>query len=612
MPHTVPRPIHLLGVALCLLAGVAMQARARTMDTTSEEHIRRLKDLQHHLLMAEPAGRAREVRERREHASSRRHRTRKVGLASRSRPAPGGGEQGGSRIPEAVRRFQVTGGAAAATVDNYPVSDPTGEPGGSCQSEVSIAANCSFLVAAWNDGEGCSICDPPTSSQGFAYSSDGGKTWTDGGSPPNTNIGIWASDPVVVVNPTTGAFYYAGLCDLPSGMNGIGVVKGTFNGSVFSWETPKLVRQVSTSSDVLDKEWLAVDPSSGTLFLSYTHFTASGDRIEFERSTDDNQTWTNLQTLSSSQESGFVQGSRPAVGPDGEVYVTWEAIGQGNRQSPTFNSLYGRDFMRIRKSTNGGLSFGPQLTADSLFSNFGSGAPGFNRATGVTFPGIAVDRSTGPHRGRVYLTWNESLDFYEDDLGLGTKQSEIEPDNTPAQATAFVLGQVLRGASAATSKTGVDLDYFSFLGTQGQTVVLWLDSLDVNLDAAFRLYCNDVHINDPDYPTRLSFSGTDGTPGLPAGSQGLLVYTLPADGTYYLRLASFHGATGGSYRVQTGLHDPRSAPMDDRARDHRDVFVKTSDNGITWNSTVRVNDDPGYFDDWLPEVAVSGDGRAHV
>jgi len=608
MPRPISRPLIPLGIAMCLLVAFAPQARARTSDTTSEEHLRRLKVLQQRMLMQEPAERVREGKERWERVrASRKQGARKVGLKQRGRPAAGGGEGEPGRIPEAVLKFRVSRATGATAVENYPVSDPTGEPGGLCQSEVSIASSCNYVVAAWNDGEGT-----PTF-QGFAYSSDGGKTWTDGGSPPTTNVGTWASDPVVVVNPTTRAFYYAGLCDPAPGTNGVGVVRGTFRGGTFRWETPKLVRQYNTSTDVIDKEWLAVDPATGTLYLSYSHFTGGSDQIDFERSTDDNQTWTSLQTLSSAQDAGYVQGSRPAVGPDGEVYVVWWAIGEARRNRPNFNSLYGRDFMRIRKSTNSGASFEPQhVTADSLFSNWGSGAPGFNRATGVTFPSIAVDRSGGPYRGRVYLTWNESIDFYEDDLGLGGKQNEIEINDDPRpQATLFVPGQVLRGLIAYPGRGGGpgDFDYFRFDGTRGQTVILYLDSLDARLDATFRLFCDDANLGTS-WATRLAFSGSDGV--IPAGSLGLLVFTLPADGTYYLRLASFSGERTGGYRVQTGLHTPRAAPTDDRARDHRDVFVKTSDDGVTWGSTVRANDEPGYFDDWLPEVAVAGDGRAFV
>ena len=75
-----------------------------------------------------------------------------------------------------------------------------------------------------------------------------------------------------------------------------------------------------------------------------------------------------------------------------------------------------KDRYPIRKSTNGGVSFTPEVVAASGFSNFSSGAPGFNRGHGVTFPTLAVDRSNGSHRGRVYVGWQECVDFYNDDL----------------------------------------------------------------------------------------------------------------------------------------------------------------------------------------------------
>ena len=76
---------------------------------------------------------------------------------------------------------------------NIMVNDPqTPFPGGLLgRSETSIAAsgNGKFLVAGWNDADG--FCGPPWNVpctpppipglSGYAYSNDGGKTWTDGG-----------------------------------------------------------------------------------------------------------------------------------------------------------------------------------------------------------------------------------------------------------------------------------------------------------------------------------------------------------------------------------------------------------------------------------------------
>jgi hypothetical protein len=145
-----------------------------------------------------------------------------------------------------------------------------------------------------------------------------------------------------------------------------------------------------------------------------------------------------------------------------------------------------------------------------------------------------------------------------------------------------------------------DQDYFSFTGTQGQTVVFLVDSLNTSIDNPLRLYCSDG-------VTRLTLSafGTD-----PSGTfGGQIVYTLPADGTYYLRPASPTGTFGsGGYRIQTAGHRAVAG----RSRDHRDAFVATSDGGTTWSTPVRINDDLGWFDDWLPEVAVSEAGRGYA
>ena len=92
------------------------------------------------------------------------------------------------------------------------------------------------------------------------------------------------------------------------------------------------------------------------------------------------------------------------------------------------------------------------------------------------------------------------------------------------------------------------------------------------------------------------------------GGEGLLVFTAPTTATYYMRVASYQGGATGGYRVLTTTNFPQN----DRARDHRDVFCKWSDGGTTWGPTVRVNDSPGYFDDWLPEVTVDGVGRVFM
>jgi hypothetical protein len=88
----------------------------------------------------------------------------------------------------------------------------------------------------------------------------------------------------------------------------------------------------------------------------------------------------------------------------------------------------------------------------------------------------------------------------------------------------------------------------------------------------------------------------------------VLVWTAPANGTYFFRLFWVSGAGTGGYSVLTGVANPGPEP----GRDQRDVMVMRSDNGTTWLGPTRVNDSAIGYDDWLPEVIVGSDGLPYV
>jgi hypothetical protein len=279
-----------------------------------------------------------------------------------------------------------------------------------------------------------------------------------------------------------------------------------------------------------------------------------------------------------------VQGSRPAVGPNGEVYATWSAV-------DTSAAAGGADYIRFRQSADGGESFGSEQTVALVYSNFGSGAPGFNRGYGFLFPGIAVDRTSGPYGGRVYVVWNESINYFDDVPAQTSGIEEVEPNNQRISANSFGIGETVHGSVASTS----DVDYFQFSGLQGESVILYLDSLDTSLDVALRLLCGDDE-------TRLAYSAPAW-----AGRPRVVMFTLPRSGIYHVRITPLASKVGG-YRLRTGR--VRQGP--ERARDHRDVFVAYRDRGGRWSAPALVNDDPPTFDNWLPEIAVSGRGRPYI
>jgi Bacterial pre-peptidase C-terminal domain len=594
-------------VALALFVSLALvsTAHAQSAPPTPERlpdpnYVQLLRRAKQDQIMNEPARERQEALERREARARRERAAKRAASSHAAHPTVTGARLRPPRFPEdaparstLVREpLRSLGATASFPPANVRVNDPAADSANVGQAEESLAADGQNVLCAFNDGQGFVTGG---GNQGYAYSTDGGNTFTDGGAPPAPAGWTWNSDPLVTVDEKTHTFYFCALADSnladpAHAWNGIATVRATFpSPGAPTWGTPMIAIKSTSSAVVFDKEWMTADSTTHALYLVYVRFNAIGDDIYFQRSLNQGVTWTNAVQLSGASESGLVQGPRVIAGPapTAPVYVAWYSIG-----------TIDVDAYKVRKSTNGGLSFGAILTAASAYHAFENGAPGFNRGVAVDFPSLAVDASAGVHRGRVYLAWQESVNYYGDTLyfsqhtGAGNR-NEVEPNDTPPQATPFTLGQTLRG----TLSDG-DQDWFSFAGTQGQTVYILVDSLDVSINDALRLIASDGS-------TRLTLSA----PGAGVGYGGQIVFTLPVTGTYYLRPAAPPGTfSSGGYRVRTALHHAVAG----RSRDHRDIFVASSDDGVSWNSPVMVNDDPPYFDDWLPEVAVDGNGVVYA
>ena len=147
-------------------------------------------------------------------------------------------------------------------------------------------------------------------------------------------------------------------------------------------------------------------------------------------------------TLSSPGDAGDVQGARIAVGPDGKLNAVWI------HNNPS-NGLYD---LRFRRSFNFGLSWSSEVTAGSYHPMTGTGPPGFNRARGVTFPSLAVDRTNGDYRGRVYIAYSEVYDFLDEVWAVQPSASSVRfedlSNNSSATADPFTAGNTLKGTAA--------------------------------------------------------------------------------------------------------------------------------------------------------------------
>jgi FlgD Ig-like domain len=581
-----PFRLALLLLAALLGAG-AVRARADEPEQRSPElaaHVRALKQIEIAQLregatrrMANAQREAREARRRKHAAGARR--------GSHARPATD--EEGPVPADIAPAPFR-TNATLLGPPNNVRANNPVGDAAGVGQAEEAIAGLGDNVIAVWNDGQGY-ISGGDT--QGFAWSVDGGRTFTDAGSiihPAAFPTWIWTSDPSVAVNEKTGRFYYCGLANSDASHNAIGVAIGHFAGATFAWDTAYVVRNVLTSTFVLDKPWFTADSLHNGAYVSNTTFIGTATRIDYARSLDGGRTWSAPTQLSDPAEVSGVQGSRVAVGPTGDVYLVWESIGVID-----VDHFYGR-----RSPDGDPTKFSARAQVASFYANFGTGGPGYNRNHGVHFPSLTVDRTLSPNRGRAYVVWNESYDWFDDLLDINFAQAEVEPNNFAAQARPFTVGNTLRGSLSS----GTDADWWSFPLTAGDRLIVYADSLADKMTYALRLFAPS-----PDSAQRLCFGGDADT------SNGLqyttFTFVAPASGTYLLRIGGATAASvAGSYRILTGLGQHGN----ERGRDQRDVFVSWTDNGASWATPVRVNDSPVGYDDWLPEVTVGGDGYPYV
>lgn len=230
----------------------------------------------------------------------------------------------------------------------------------------------------------------------FYFSNDSGYTWTGG--TLTSSYGVWG-DPVIIVD-TAGDFYFFHLSN-PSFGNWIDrIVCQKSNDGGQSWNDGTYTYVDGTKAQ--DKQWAVVDPQTNTIYCTWTQFDeygvstpADSSTILFSKTTDGGQTWSDVKRLNKLAGNCFdsdstVEGAVPAVGPNGEVNVSWA-------------SLEGIFFDR---STDGGETWlAEDIKVSDLPGGWDFSIPGINRCNGL--PVTDCDRSNGPFRGNVYINWSD-------------------------------------------------------------------------------------------------------------------------------------------------------------------------------------------------------------
>jgi hypothetical protein len=131
----------------------------------------------------------------------------------------------------------------------------------------------------------------------------------------------------------------------------------------------------------LDKEWIAADanpssPFANNLYVVWSDLNQLNAPIRFARSTNQGATWTVLPGNLSGAGEGFTTPSEVAVAPNGDVWVAWHTNTGGSNGE-----------VRMRRSTDGGVTFGPEIIPFPA----GTAATTLNTASGV------ANKITGLH-----------------------------------------------------------------------------------------------------------------------------------------------------------------------------------------------------------------------
>jgi hypothetical protein len=229
-------------------------------------------------------------------------------------------------------------------------------------------------------------------------STDGGYTWTQGELPPGT----WG-DPSVVFD-ASGTLYYAHLANLPQAefADRLIVHRSTDGGLTWYDSTEA---GYNPPGRLQDKEWISCDmtqsPYRNALYMAWTQFDrydsadpSDSSRILFTRSVDGGGTWSEAVRISERagdclDNDNTVEGAVPAIGPDGEIYLSW---------SGPLGIMFDR-------STDGGVTFGEDRFVTDQPGGWAFDVPGIFRCNG--FPVTVCDISSSPHRGTIYIAWSD-------------------------------------------------------------------------------------------------------------------------------------------------------------------------------------------------------------
>jgi Neuraminidase (sialidase) len=306
------------------------------------------------------------------------------------------------------------------------------------------------------------------------FTRDGGRTWTRRTLALTGTNGVtyqWHSDPAVGAD-ANGTFYYGTMLIKRNEQNRIAIsmaVSRSDDGGD-TWTTPVNVTETDGITVMDDKNWLAVDDTTGihagNVYKMWGRYylnpdgTSQNGEILFARSTDRGETWT-IAPLTGKVRVGM---SLLTVGPNGEVYAAYNDNG-----------------IKLRVSKDGGQTFSP---ATPIPVQFGPGGTIPNtRALFSPMPTFAADRSFTASRGTLYYFSPTRGTTRQDNSVASTVGLWISRDGGTTWENRRVFSTVSSSNDAVFPMVAVDQK-------TGEVVVSWLDRRDDPLNIFFRVYAS--------------------------------------------------------------------------------------------------------------------------
>lgn len=289
------------------------------------------------------------------------------------------------------------------------------------QTEVHIAINPTNpqnVVIVSNGGGN----DP--ASEFIANSFDGGNTWTI------RNLGV-AHDGVIGAFPQRfdGAVafdrfgnlhvVYIADPDINAGQRTTVIVYATSSdgGSTFS------ARTLTDVAANIDKPWIAVGPFAGdpqfeAVYVTYQNQSSLlAVRGAVIAGIADVGSFSTEATITSSTNAKFAV---PAVGPTGQLSVTWMEVTATAPQGPS-NIMFGYDEDGV---ADGLLSFGTPTLITSTQVGPKDVIPASPQRTIFASPYLAYDVSNSPHQGRLYCAYADESPAESNDTNIFVRYSD--------------------------------------------------------------------------------------------------------------------------------------------------------------------------------------------